>query len=205
MLPLIVDLRDRACVVVGGGPVGIRKAGTLLEAGATVTLVCLEPPPDRVADRLRWRTEPYRPGHLDGMRLAVAAATPAVNTHVVADARARGIWVNSATEPEAGDVAFPATSARGRIHLAVSTGGEAPGLAAVLGDQLLQSLDESVVAWVDLVAEVRGEVRTKLPADRRADLLRRLAAPEWLAQIRAEGPEAVRRAVRAVVDTELGR
>jgi precorrin-2 dehydrogenase/sirohydrochlorin ferrochelatase len=124
---------------------------------------------------------------------------------VVADAQARGIWVNSATEPEAGDVTFLAMAVRGRIHIAVSTGGEAPGLAAVLCDQLKESLDESVVTWVDLIAEVRHEIRTRLPADRRADLLRRLAGPAWLDRIRAEGPEAVRRAMRAVVDEELGR
>src|SRR3954466_12633335 len=117
MLPVMVDLRDRACLVVGGGPGGVRKARPPLAAGAAVSLVCLEPPPDRVAERLRWRTEPYRPKLLDGMRFVVAAATPAVNAQVVADARARGVWVNSATEPEAGDITFPAVTVRGRIRI----------------------------------------------------------------------------------------
>ena len=205
MLALLVDLRARACLVVGGGPVGTRKAATLLEAGADVTLVCLEPPPDRVADRLRWRTEPYRPELLDGMSLVVAAATPAVNARAVADARARGVWVNSATEPEAGDIAFPAVAVRGRVRIAVSTGGGSPGLAAVLRDRLRESLDESVVSWVDLVADVRREIRSRFTAGRRAAILRRLAEPEWLGRIRAEGPEAVRQAMRAVVDEEPGR
>jgi precorrin-2 dehydrogenase len=205
MLPIVVDLRDRACLVVGGGPVGIRRAGTLLEAGAAVILVCLEAPPVRIADRLQWRTEPYRPELLDGIGLVVAAATPAVNDRVVSDARARGIWVSSATEPEAGDFNFPAVAVRGRIRIAVSTGGGSPGLAAVVCDRLRESLDDSVVAWVDLVADIRREIRPMLSPERRADLLRRLAEPAWLDRIRAEGPEAARRAMRAVVDEELGR
>src|SRR4051812_27427016 len=139
MLPIMVDLRDRACLVVGGGPVGIRKAATLLEAGAAVSLVCLEAPPSRIADRLQWRTEPYRPELLDGIGLVVAAATPAVNDGVVSDARARGVWVNSASEPEAGDFTFPAVTVRGRVRIAVSTGGASPGLAAVVCDCLRDS------------------------------------------------------------------
>jgi siroheme synthase-like protein len=205
MLPIMVDLRDRPCLVVGGGPVGLRRAGTLLEAGAAVSLVCLEAPPDRIADRLRWRTEPYCPELLDGISLVVAAATPAVNAQVVADARARGVWTNSATEPEAGDFTFPAVAVQGRIRIAVSTGGGSPGLAAFICDRLGESLEDSVITWVDLVADLRREIRPKLSPDRRADLLRRLAEPAWLDRIRAEGPEAVRRAMRAVVDTELGR
>jgi siroheme synthase-like protein len=205
MLPILVDLRDRGCVVVGGGPVGVRKAATLLEAGAAVSLVCLEAPPERIADRLRWRTEPYRAETLRGVSLVVAAATPAVNAQVVADARARGIWVNSTGEPEAGDFTFPAVAVRGRVRVAVSTGGGSPGLAAVVRDRLRESVDDSVVAWVDLVADIRRELRARLPAERRADVLRRLAEPAWLDRIRAQGPEAVRRAMRAVVDEELGR
>ena len=48
---------------------------------------------------------------------------------VVADAKARGIWVNSATEPDEGDLQFPAGFRKGRVEIAVSTGGASPELA----------------------------------------------------------------------------
>src|SRR4051812_19672870 len=97
MYPLFVNVHDRLAVVVGGGPVGRRKAAGLLRAGARVRLVCLEPRPvEESSTRLDWLHEPFRPDHLDGAFLAFAAAPAPINQIVVAAARARSIWVNCA-------------------------------------------------------------------------------------------------------------
>jgi precorrin-2 dehydrogenase/sirohydrochlorin ferrochelatase len=205
MLPINLDLRGRACLVVGAGPVGRRKASAALEAGAQVRLVCLEAAPTEVPREMTWRTEPYGAHHLDGVRLAFAAATPEVNAQLVKDARSRNVWVNSATEPESGDFILPAVGGKGRIRIAVSTGGASPVLAGHVRDVLEQHIDESLVAWADVIAEVRDEIRSRLPAGRRRGLLLELAHSDWGDRIRADGPDAARAAMRALVDREAGR
>jgi siroheme synthase-like protein len=68
-LPIGLNLRDRSCVVVGGGAVGTRKVNTLLAAGADVTLIAPQATEEAVAlaaqGRLRWERREYRDGDLE--------------------------------------------------------------------------------------------------------------------------------------------
>jgi siroheme synthase-like protein len=198
--PIFLNLTGKLAVVVGGGPVGRRKAAVLRAAGAGVRLVCLEERPPDAAD-LDWRTEPYRAEHLAGAALVFAAGPPEVNARVVADARARGVWVNSATDPGAGDFLLPATLRRGDFVLAVGTGGAAPGLAAAVRRRLEGEFDEAFAAWVALLGEMRPLVLARVAdAARRRALFARLCDWHWLEQLRREGVERVRQALSAEIE-----
>ena len=194
MLPLFLNLTGRLVLVVGGGPVGRRKTDAALAAGARVRLVCLEPrPADATRPALDWRTTPYAPAHLDGAALAFAAGPPEVNARIVADARARGVWVNSASDPEAGDFILPAVVRRGEVILAVGTGGAAPALAREIRRRLEEQFDDAFGRWAALLAEMRplaiAQVRD---AERRRALFEGWARWEWLERLRHDGEDAVR-------------
>ena len=105
--PLFIDLRGRPAVVIGGGAIGLRRAGVLRDFGAAVTVV---------SPTLREETEgvvhvprTYRPGDLEGAFLAVAATDDdAVNDAVEAEAQRLGILFNRSDRPERCDFYFPA-------------------------------------------------------------------------------------------------
>lgn len=185
MFPVLLNVADRIVVVVGGGAVGQRKARSLLKAGARVRII----DPVRAGLDVEWVAEPYRAEHLDGAALVIAAAPPDVNAVVVADALARGLWVNSASEP-AGNVVFPASFAVGELTMAVSTGGASPALARQLRDKLRDELDPALVEWVAVLARVREAVQAANPAERET-LLKSFAEWAWLERIRRDGSAVV--------------
>src|ERR1700694_5354340 len=100
--PVNLDLNGRTCLVVGGGPVAVRKVTSLVACGADVTVVA--PRVDAAISKLTTVTierRAYRRGEAAGYRLVITATDdPAVNQSVYDDAEAAGVWVNSADDPD---------------------------------------------------------------------------------------------------------
>jgi len=204
-MPIFLQPAGRLCVVIGGGEVGWRKARVLLEGGASVRLVCLEEkPPDLSSKALHWITGPYVPEHLNGAMLVFAAATPELNRQVVKDARARGLLVNAATDPESGDFFMPAVHRRGELTIAVGTEGMAPAVAREVRDWLAGHIDDSFAQWLGIIAELRPEIHVRTSDRRRRDaIFQRLCDPAWLQTLRKMPVEQVRQAMRMELERLL--
>ena len=161
--PVNVDLEGRRALVVGGGPIALRKVQGLLAAGARVTVVA----PEAVAgiathDRIRWHRRAYRRGEVASYRVAVTATgRPEVDGQVYRDGEAAGVLVNAADDPEHCSFTLPAIVRRGSVTVAVSTDGRSPALAA----WLRRRLEGEAELWAGL-AEVAGDVRGELRATR---------------------------------------
>jgi siroheme synthase-like protein len=164
--PVFLDVADHPCLVVGGGPVAEGKVAGLLAAGARVTVVS----PTVTARLAGWAAEgrvlhlarAYRAGDVEGRRLALVATDDAAVTRaVVADGRARSVWVNAADEPARCDFILPAVIRRGRLTVAVSTGGASPAAARAIREELEGYLTEDHAALVELAAEAREDLRRR--------------------------------------------
>lgn len=189
-------------VVVGGGTVGRRKTDLLVRANAVVTVIDPTPADPPLPAQARQLIEPFMPPHLDDVRLAFACATAEVNTAVVTAARARGVWVCSASDPQAGDFVLPSVVRRGDLTFAVSTGGASPALARRIAADLLGTFDDAYADWVWVLGEVRRQVLAEVPdPEIRRRLLTEFAEPDWLDRVRHFGAEdtlaEMRRRVRA--------
>ncbi|VTS07424.1 precorrin-2 dehydrogenase/sirohydrochlorin ferrochelatase family protein [Tuwongella immobilis] len=196
--PILLCRTDLRAVVIGGGPVGQRKAAGLRDAGIPFRLVSLTPAPEDWSDspQSQWVQDAYRPDHLDASQLVFAAAVPTVNAQVLADAHARGLWVNSADNPEAGDFVLPAVIRQGDLLLAVHTGGAAPSLAKRIRERLSQDFDSQFGEWVALLAEVRPQILARIPdSAARRGLLQSITEWHWLDRFRQEGRDSVAQSI----------
>lgn len=164
--PVALDLRDRLCLVVGGGAVAEAKVEGLLEAGARVTVVSPELTEPLAAwalgGRITYRPHEYGADDLDGQQLVFSATDRReVTEAVAAEARRRGLWVNAADDPAFCDFLLPSVLRRGRLVVAVSTGGASPALAARVRRDLEAYFAPEYDELVELAAEVRGELRSR--------------------------------------------
>ena len=157
--PILLQLKGRLCVVIGGGPVAIRKVRGLREAGARVRLIASElaVPAGELAD-VEAVIRPYRAGDLQEAFVAFAATNDRmVNAAVVREARQRGVLVSVVDAPDEGDFTLPALLRRGDLTVSVATGGGSPALAALLRDRLADQLGPE---W-ETVLEVAAALRQK--------------------------------------------
>lgn len=164
--PIVLDLRGRSCLVVGGGPVAERKVEGLLEAGAAVTVVSPRLTP-RLRDWIgrghcRYVAREYRSRDVAGRAIVlVATDDDRVTARVQRDARRAGVLVNAADDPARCDFFLPAVLRRGRLTVAVSTGGASPALARAVRDELEGLVPESYALLLEVVAGVRAQIRRR--------------------------------------------
>ena len=163
LYPIFLNLSGRRCVVVGGGEVAGRKARKLLQARAEVVVISPEVTPELESVATEVRRRPYEEGDLEGAYLVFAATdSREVNAAVAGEAKGRGIPVNVADRPSEGDFALPATLRRGRLQVAVSTGGASPALAQRIRDDVAQTVGPRHVALAQRLRELRPWAKANL-------------------------------------------
>jgi precorrin-2 dehydrogenase / sirohydrochlorin ferrochelatase len=165
LYPVNLRLEGRRCLVVGGGTVARQKVQGLLDAGALVHVVAPE-----ITDEIQamapqgvtTEARRYEPGEVAGYRLVITATDdPAVNHQVFLDGEARGVWVNSADDPDNCAFVLPARVRRGSLLLTVSTGGRSPAVATWLRRRFEQELGPEYEALIDLVAAERDRLHAE--------------------------------------------
>jgi uroporphyrin-III C-methyltransferase/precorrin-2 dehydrogenase/sirohydrochlorin ferrochelatase len=175
VLPLFVRVRDRACLVVGGGAVAAGKVSVLLKAGARVHVV--SPEVGQTIERwatdgaLRLTPSRFESAQLDGQWLVIAATNDAeLNTRIVDEAMSRGMLANAASDGAVGDFIMPAIIDRSPVIAAVSTSGSSPALARFIRSRIESLLPQRFGHLGSLAREFRRKVKDRLrtPAERRA-------------------------------------
>ncbi len=170
-LPIFADVKNKLCLVVGGGEVAKRKAGVLLEAGAKVRVVA----PEIVAELSRQRGVDsiavyFDAKHLDGVTLVIAATNDhGVNKQVSELAQARNIPVNVVDDPALCSFIMPAILDRSPLMVAFSSGGASPVLTRMLRGKLETLIPQNYSRLAAFAERFRESVKLRItnPAKRR--------------------------------------
>lgn len=211
MIPLIHDFSGETVLVVGGGPVGARKARRFAREARTVVVS------PEFADRDFGNAELVRaaltPGDIHEWvsrfdpALVVAATNDAeVNDALVAAARDYGALVNRADESgdrDVGSVVVPATIEDGDVSVAITTSGASPALSKYLREHLEAEL-AGAGEMAKLTAELREELKdsNRTPTERRDAIRAVVRDPSVWKALRSGDTNPRREAARVIRTTE---
>ncbi|ORU89809.1 MAG: sirohydrochlorin ferrochelatase [Cycloclasticus sp. symbiont of Poecilosclerida sp. M] len=165
-LPLFHDVKQKPCLVVGGGTVAARKIALLLDAGADVTV--LSP---SLTSELQQQVDSALITHIDktfdysaeqlGRFILIISATddPVLNERVSSVANAQNIPVNVVDQPRLCSFIFPAIVDRSPMTIAISSGGKAPVLSRSTREKLETLLPQSLGKLAGLAEKFRQTVK----------------------------------------------
>ena len=171
--PAFLDLRDRLCVIIGGGQIAEGKIASLLECGAKIKMISPEVTTQvqGMADAgiLRLEKRKYEQGDLDGAFIAIAATNDnSVNREIAEEAEKRNVLLNVVDVTHLCTFIAPSVVKKGEVTVAISTSGLSPALARKLREELEVDPVLDYAYMAPMISEVRLELRKEgavIPAD----------------------------------------
>jgi precorrin-2 dehydrogenase/sirohydrochlorin ferrochelatase len=163
LYPVNLKIEGRLCIIVGGGPVALRKALGLLAAGGLVRVIS----PEVVlglrelaeAEKIEWFERIFAEGDLEDAFLVYSATdSRVVQAAVGLEAEKYGALLNSADDPQGSHFHIPAHFRRGPMLMTVSTGGGSPALSRKLREKMEAVIVPGYEGVIELLGAIREEV-----------------------------------------------
>lgn len=195
--PVNLDIKNKQCLVVGGGTVGTRKVKTLFDCGAIVTLVSplATEKLEKMAQNgnITWHRRNYESSDMDEAFLVIGATDDeTLNNRIAMDASKQHKLCNIADKPEICNFILPAIVQKEDLIIAISTSGQSPAFAKKLRKELNKQFGHEYAVFLKFM----GAVRKKLLArehkpEVHKPIFEKLINSDLLKYIRSKDPEAI--------------
>ncbi|SFJ94620.1 precorrin-2 dehydrogenase / sirohydrochlorin ferrochelatase [Halobacillus dabanensis] len=159
MTPMMVDVRERKAMIIGGGRVAFKRAKLLKDHGAYVTII--SPHIIEELDQLlrcfqiTWKNKKFEPADLSGAFIVVVATNDHKENERIAAAASEVPLLNRADGGDGGNLHFPGIVSRGKLTMAISTGGASPMLASRIKKRLEKEFPSDYENYVAFLFECR--------------------------------------------------
>lgn len=185
--PIMLDVRGRPAIVIGGDRIAAEKAAALVASGAHVSVqseeFCAELLAQAERNLITLRRKAYEPGDLAGAFVVVAAVNDAQLVQAIwAETQDRGQLVNIVDKPDYCSFILPSILRRDQLTVTVSTEGASPGLAKRIRQSLEEFFPPAYGTYVRLAGLARAYLRKSgVSYDRRDDFFRDFFTSDVLA------------------------
>ena len=204
--PIFLDIRDKKCVIVGGGEVAARNAERLLDCGAKVFVISPQLTPALAAlkekDIICHIAAEYTGDLIHGATLVIGATDDEkINATISFDARNKGIPVNIVDDPQKCDFILPSLMQRGDLAITIGTAGKSPALARHLREELEAKYGREYEIFLNILGSLRAKMVKNAGVDK--NWVKLLLAAGMLDSIREKDWEKVKKTVQKITGEEV--
>jgi precorrin-2 dehydrogenase / sirohydrochlorin ferrochelatase len=186
--PILLDLHDKYCLVVGVGQVGTRKVRTLLSCAPGRLRVVDTRQPDPCWQELieqglvEYHIRTFLPDDLEGCFLVIASTNDeTLNWQISRMCAERGILCNIVDQPEKCSFILPAMHSQGDLTITVSTSGSSPALAKKIRQDLSTCFGPEYARFLAVMRRLRPLIlELNLPTSDNTALFRALTQSQLL-------------------------
>lgn len=161
--PIMLNIRGKATVVIGGGVIAYKRINNLLKAGAKVTVIS----PDvhanikalYIENKISWFQKKFQQQDIKSAFIVIAATNNKMINEKVAATASYHQLINVVDNPELSNFHVPAKLSRGDLTITVATNGASPILAREIRNELGELFDDSYVDYVAFLKKAREKVQ----------------------------------------------
>ena len=165
-MPVMLDIKDRNILVVGGGKIAFRKVKSLLLECANVTVMSSEITEEiskllfEYKNRLKLVKERYsKDVIIDNYMLVIAATNNReVNEEISNICRDKNILCSIVDNKELSDLTFVSVVRRGDLTIGISTNGKSPSLAIKIKREIEKNYGPEYEEYISLLGNIRDKI-----------------------------------------------
>lgn len=183
--PLMLNIKGKQAVVIGGGKIAYRKINRLLRSGAQVTVISpsvnVEIKQLVKRGKIDWDQREFESNDVLHALIVIAATNDQQLNRFISQITSPTQLVNVVNDPEAGNFHVPASFSRGDLSIAIATNGASPTLARHIRDELALIYDDSYEPYVDFLQQARKKIQQSetLEASEKKELLTKVASESY--------------------------
>ncbi len=164
--PIFIDIKQKPCLVVGGGDIALRKINLLLKADAQVTCIakkCCTGITQLVAKhKITHLQKAFTADDISAQMLIISATDDCLlNAQVAKLAKAANIPVNVVDSPALCSFVMPSIVNRSPVMIAISSAAKAPVLARLIRAKLESTIPHGYGELATLAGNFRQQVKDK--------------------------------------------
>lgn len=203
--PIMLDIKNRKCGVIGGGKVAYRKIISLLECGARVVVISKELIQDIKIlideKKVEHLNDNYNSKYISDLYIVYAATSEInVNNEVYKQCIEKNILVNVVDKPDICNFIVPSKIQRGNLTIAVSTNGKSPMLARKIREDLEEIYDDRYEVFLDIMGQVRKKAFDILKDNKkRSEFYKTIVYSNFINRLSKENKESIEKEIMEIL------